>query len=268
MKIQNNTLKKDAQQKPPKYLYKYFPINEYTESIFVKNEVFFTSPLQFNDPFDSRLNRVFKGSQIAKKLFIRKELKQLPSCSNEQRREILNNPMKIIEFEENLQKLGDDFRNQMGVFCLSAKKDNILMWSHYAQQHQGFCLEFDPKYGFFQRSHPIIYDTKLPTFNILKYKGTKDEKLALANSLLTKSEDWEYEQEWRVINLPEHGGPGVHKLHKESLTGIIFGFRINEEDRKQIILWCETRKHKPNYYITRPKKENYGLEIVPFEKVK
>ena len=29
-----------------------------------------------------------------------------------------------------------------GVSCFSAIHDNLLMWGHYAQGHQGFCLEY------------------------------------------------------------------------------------------------------------------------------
>ena len=35
-----------------KYLYKYYPLNDYTKRIFTHNEVYFPSPLKFNDPFD------------------------------------------------------------------------------------------------------------------------------------------------------------------------------------------------------------------------
>lgn len=31
------------------------------------------------------------------------------------------------------------------VLCLSAVRDNILMWSHYADEHKGAVLEFQPK---------------------------------------------------------------------------------------------------------------------------
>jgi len=31
------------------------------------------------------------------------------------------------------------------VVCLNEKKDNILMWSHYAKNHTGFCIEYDHK---------------------------------------------------------------------------------------------------------------------------
>lgn len=33
------------------------------------------------------------------------------------------------------------------VLCLSAVRDHILMWSHYADSHRGAVLEFRPRYG-------------------------------------------------------------------------------------------------------------------------
>ena len=41
-------------KKPPKFLYRYFPINGSTESIFKDNELWFKNPNEFNDPFDCR----------------------------------------------------------------------------------------------------------------------------------------------------------------------------------------------------------------------
>ena len=45
---------------------------------------------------------------------------------------------------------------ERGVCCFSEKKDDILMWSHYADGHKGFCLEFiTPKHN---RDQEVIYN--------------------------------------------------------------------------------------------------------------
>ena len=31
----------------------------------------------------------------------------------------------------------------LGVLCLSACDNSILMWSHYADEHKGFCIGFN-----------------------------------------------------------------------------------------------------------------------------
>ena len=40
---------------------------------------------------------------------------------------------------------------QIGVYCLTEKATNVLMWSHYSQNHEGFLIEFDENHVFFQQ---------------------------------------------------------------------------------------------------------------------
>ena len=56
-------------------------------------------------------------------------------------------------------------------------------------------------------------------------------------SLLTKSNHWEYEQEWRVIKTPNEGGSGLRAFFPESLTGVIFGALIAPEDKQKVMVW-------------------------------
>ncbi len=39
----------------------------------------------------------------------------------------------------------------IGILCFTEKNDNLLMWSHYANSHKGFVLEFYPEHQFFDR---------------------------------------------------------------------------------------------------------------------
>lgn len=42
-----------------------------------------------------------------------------------------------------LEKTREDFVTRYGVLCFSRKWNDILMWSHYADNHRGICLGFD-----------------------------------------------------------------------------------------------------------------------------
>ena len=33
--------------------------------------------------------------------------------------------------------------NEIGLYCLSRIPNSILMWAHYGNKHQGYCLEFE-----------------------------------------------------------------------------------------------------------------------------
>jgi hypothetical protein len=43
----------------------------------------------------------------------------------------------------------------IGVLSLTEKRDNLLMWAHYAQNHQGFVIEFDDTHEYFHQTAPI-----------------------------------------------------------------------------------------------------------------
>ena len=44
-------------------LYKYGKFDEYTEKLFTNNEIYFSSPDEFNDPFDSRPRYICEGNK-------------------------------------------------------------------------------------------------------------------------------------------------------------------------------------------------------------
>ena len=103
----------------------------------------------------------------------------------------------------------DDFNknilSEVGIVSLSRDPKNILMWSHYADFHKGFVVEFKipKKLPLSQRGNidswlfplPITYSEQRPVY---KY-GIDNDDESLKKLLLTKSDIWSYEQEERVI---------------------------------------------------------------------
>ena len=44
--------------------------------------------------------------------------------------------------KEILLKMGDTLKVVSTIACLSESIDSVIMWSHYAQNHEGFALEY------------------------------------------------------------------------------------------------------------------------------
>lgn len=89
-------------------------------------------------------------------------------------------------------------RNRFAVFCLSKSKkpNNLLMWSHYADNHKGVAIEFDFPQEILSKSigekiHPICYKKKRPE----KYLYN----LTLKDWFTYKAKEWKYENEQRLI---------------------------------------------------------------------
>lgn len=79
-----------------------------------------------------------------------------------------------------------------GVLCLSDKWDNILMWSHYASEHRGFVIQFSGSDPFFDQGlQKVRYSEERPLL------GNRPDGWNSGDLFVTKSTDWEYEQEFR-----------------------------------------------------------------------
>lgn len=104
------------------------------------------------------------------------------------------------------------------VACFSESVDSILMWSHYADFHMGFVLEYD-----FRRTlknpienvliAPVIYDeerldvSSYIAWEFLHLLGVNSKNPDIASHIkvaLHKSAAWAYENEWRLVDCTFH----------------------------------------------------------------
>lgn len=248
------------------YLYKYRSLEGQgrlsAERLLVHNEIYFASPADFNDPFDSKARL---SGRVTDRKFRKYYLNLLthkdPQLSEEARlaktESIIcagkhRDPSVYQRITENTQA---DV-NKRGVFCLTEHRDSMLMWSHYASSHSGFCVQLLRK-DILSRCEKVRYSLKYP---IIDYPGSDDNNLG--KWLLTKALCWKYEAEWRVI---ERAGPRPYNLPPQLLTGVILGSRMRESDRAQVYEWCLQRKPQPRLYEARPRRSQFALDIVPIE---
>src|SRR5574337_851332 len=142
MKMQNNE---------PQYLYKYriFPTcskeMEYLERIFTHSILYLAPPKSLNDPFDCDPVIDPQCEEEHVESFILEMLEKTEGIKEEQER---LRRMKVIKKwhytngavkPELLNQLAADIKKQwsedIGVLCLTAEPDDVLMWSHYAGGH-------------------------------------------------------------------------------------------------------------------------------------
>jgi hypothetical protein len=227
----------------------------------------YTSPDEFNDPFDSKPHLTCDGTMKERKLYLCKQYqKKYPTRSKEEiltsvEMEIITKGRDRIVLEEALEKARELLRKKLGICCFTEIRDNILMWAHYAKQHTGFCLEFDVNNEFFRpitRSIKVEYEVILPLVNVLQLDTYPEGELG--KKLLIKANDWRYEKEWRIV--AEEKGPGIQNFPEDALSGVIFGCRISQENKENVFRWCRERKHQPTLYEAREKQKEFGLDIV------
>ncbi len=128
----------------PEFLYRYYQFDEFTEKIFVNNEIYFQTPSKFNDPLDSRIAYA-RGSTVEKEQeFLKRNLPLvIPGLSEQEVSQMSKDPSKVEQFFNDFCEKQDKRRDELGVYCLTTLRDNILMWAHYSDYHKGFCLEFN-----------------------------------------------------------------------------------------------------------------------------
>ena len=211
----------------PKEIYKYESLST-AELIIFNQTIKFTFPGKFNDPFDCNLENVyFKFSERMDPLVIQ----EIDILKKEFGR-LLSDEMLLRAYQESLN---NKLRNA-AVSCFSLRKDNTLMWSHYADKHSGICLQFD-----FLFEKPFL-DVKIALEGTVDYgfgdpiNYLEDKKAGLWRAFLTKSIDWQYEKELRFLTLQ---GEQAYKYKPEFLRKIIFGINCKKSEIEGIISCCK-----------------------------
>jgi hypothetical protein len=174
---------------------------------------------------------------------------------------VANNPVVNPESEEarlTMHRLHDEqIRNSIGVYCLTERPDSLLMWSHYAASHSGVCLEFDSAVVPFAIAQEVKYQrSRAPVSRV-----TETDEESMEKSLLTKSDDWGYEHEWRIVEY--QNGPGVYEISEHALTGIILGARISDEHEQQVTRWISQRSPSIPQYKAAPSTTEFRVIIKP-----
>ncbi|MDQ0042328.1 DUF2971 domain-containing protein [Variovorax boronicumulans] len=238
----------------------------WVEQIVLQNELYFARALDFNDPFDLRPTLSFEASHETRvndfmRLVRERKPELSPAQTNAMAQELVSAAFSPANFNETTSAMHTQITKmlteQVGVFCVSSKRDDILMWSHYADSHSGVCLEFDEECPLMMQAQEVIYSELRRPIN--RYI---DDYTAMAEKALqTKSSHWEYEAEWRSLRLDD--GPGVVKFLPEHLTGIIIGDRASQSTIDKVNEW--TLKRPTPWTVSRASvsKDRFALEIAP-----
>ena len=216
------------EQKLPEYLYQYRKINENTLSALINHKMWLAHPSTFNDPFDSTY---YYEDATQSDVAWTQEILQ---CYND-------------ETEPKLAKLFKKFF----IICFSTQPDNILMWSHYADCHKGLCIKYktkrdkqviNQKYIHLQIkgvSYKEQLDNKYTPGKYAKNTNSPEaEDNAKVNAtieiLSTKSKDWTYEGEWRLIR-----HPSIPELNSDScFEGKLIDFPDDMLEIEEIYFGC------------------------------
>ncbi|MGI9653036.1 DUF2971 domain-containing protein [Chryseobacterium sp. RLHN22] len=175
----------------------------------IKNNSFYSSNYNMlNDPFDIYFNEeISQVINLLKTLFAYQELDSF----EDQFKEVLN------------------FKEEIGVYCLSTDFLNEQLWAYYASSYSGYCIEYDLEklidkgQNFdFQYTFEIDYKDNIPTLGIGDLTNLQDG--FIKKMFATKKSTWKHEEEIRLI----FDKYGMKKFHPSAITGIYFGIKTPE----------------------------------------
>lgn len=193
----------------------------------LKNQViYFGSPRAFNDPYDCALFPTVSVPSDDDVERIRAHYLAKEDMDAEVRRTF--ETTDIADLRVMLMRVGQNvadeqvkkFLDTKGVSCFAERPDNLLMWSHYADHHRGFCLEFRADLEpFSTKAWQVKYSSSMPQITLARLLCEQDFE-EVRDLYCTKAKEWAYEREWRCIH-NQAGTPYTYAA--ETLVGVYMG---------------------------------------------
>lgn len=214
-------------------LYKYCPPERV--DVLQSGLIAYTEPLVFNDPFEFELilsNPSPENVALAKARDL--------AADNAERSRLDRQIERLQDLEGQVRLTLEQAARSVGILSLSKTPDNLLMWAHYAKNHTGFLLGIDTADEAWLEQQRRLGRPEEP--RQMKYASVRPSHARLTEITqddiwFTKSEEWRYEQEWRVtrwlqraariLELPD-GPIHLFELPASAIREVILGCRASE----------------------------------------
>lgn len=265
-------------------LYKY--LSKDRVDVLQSLKIRFSQPQALNDPFESLplINLEAPTRELIKK--IEKDAEELWSSlpehekTKENQEELKNQlALAIQDAKESTcpAKVGHTLMSALadwiGVLSLSRSFSNLLMWSHYAESHQGYVLGLDDSHPFF---HQATYEGFSTSPSKVSYTSQRSKTLAgdknyYETLLCEKPIDWAYEEEIRIFRLlnSRTSTPGKDQLNwdihlfdipPDAIKCIYIGANASEETKNSLIKAADNHKLEVQKFQMSLSKFCYNLE--------
>jgi len=162
------------------------------------------------------------------------------------------------------------------VFCMSETYANVVMWSHYAEQHSGAVIKLnclDAIDDNFLMARRVTYTEKFPQFIsvddwVADKFGLKEidyGRLAF-NLAYIKHKDWSYEREWRIHipllpSYPAGNGMSLIEKHPSVFGALYLGCRMPIEIQDCLIEITSRKYPQMEIYRGSQSMHSFTLEF-------
>ena len=242
------------------YLYHWQPFaRDRLITILREHKIWCSQPSAFNDPWDCKpyYNTELLNDQQERERHIewyaeitRRHRPDIPAdfIANTQKELRENHELLLKRTIECSEEMWAAVDQRYRVYCLGPNVHNTLMWANYSDSHKGICLEFSTRNKLICCALRVEYSREFPVMR--QYSNDPDESLV---ALLTKSDSWDYEKEYRLV-AQEKGFATAHEtlitegnylaLPNDALTSIIVGCQGPCEEVRDLV-----RVHAPDVSV-------------------
>jgi hypothetical protein len=291
----------------PEHFFKYYTADTAIK-VLTTQKVRWNSPLNFNDPFDCYFSPEpkFDVSKMAHKkrerlldlvsqdtepdfdpqnpyvkylLTLRQHAK---SMSREQAREKLGTILDELGYGNGLENLTSLWREiwkkmmaDFRLLCVCESKDNLLLWTHYTNNHTGAVFQFEciaeldvPLLA----AQRVVYSDEPPGLatedewldSVLGLRPLNTGEEVNRRLVTTKVRALEHEKEWRVVSGRRHyenQGYEDIKFFPREISKVFFGCRMTDSHKADILSLLSGSFAHTEAYQARQHPKKYQLEF-------
>jgi len=147
----------------------------------------------------------------------------------------------------------DHISKTTGIICFSKRRNNLLMWSHYADGHNGLVIGFDipPELMPEKQIFDVEYCTRRLPWNFDLASGKAEWASEIKKLIQRKSIHWRHEKEvrilWSLEGLTQEIDDKKRLCYYTSIplamiSEVIFGYRCDQNLEATARLWIEKNK--------------------------
>lgn len=312
--------------KEPLKLFQFRRCSSNSFSGFINDEIFASKTTAFNDPYD---NVPYVNQSVIEKsvsnFFTKENLEKIVNGDENRSHfltryadttftELIRNLDKkkikqlsndgVLSMDSFISDIANHFAGRIVAACFTPEIDNMLMWSHYADSHKGFALEYHHRFGgvTFQcdkrsecckentcicniRFSPVVYRDKRydasSNYEFLAAKfywmkklgknGDYNKRLfefdTLIKQAIVKLKEWEYENECRLFHTCVANDADQRKNYfKLPVVGIYYGEKIDPAHRNALGKIAKAKGIREYTMKHRIDYDNSKMEILPYGK--
>jgi hypothetical protein len=258
------------------------------EALLCDGELYFATARELNDPFEAAPH--FRIPEISPNETLEAFMRPL---RNVYAREWGWNEKQILAYEKNLSeeiqsgafqvritslmhKLRESLKSEYPMCCLASTQDSTLMWSYYSGGHTGICIHFEATSNSpFSGAKRVIYSQQFPEVPLPFAELDPNELINLA--LFTKSDVWDHEREYRLINMlitfppakPTRLLDGLFSWKTDQIAvvppqliiGVTIGASMQETEIDNVLRICHDRSIKIPVFQAKCRQDRFDLDF-------